>query len=72
MEASSLQSKNISTTQTTTLNLTTSSTRSSLPSQEKITKKNEVGYNINIIKVIFKRTIGWMLNNTKSSVIVSY
>ncbi|CAF4782972.1 unnamed protein product [Rotaria sp. Silwood2] len=41
MEASSLQSKNISTTQTTTLNLTTSSTRSSLPSQEKITKKNE-------------------------------
>ncbi|CAF4648822.1 unnamed protein product [Rotaria sp. Silwood2] len=39
MEASSLQSKNISTTQTTTLNLTTSSIRSSLPSQEKITKK---------------------------------
>ncbi|CAF1612010.1 unnamed protein product [Rotaria sp. Silwood1] len=42
MEASSLQSKNISTTQTTTSNLTTSSTRSSLPSQQKIKKKTKL------------------------------
>ncbi|CAF2838486.1 unnamed protein product [Rotaria sp. Silwood2] len=41
MEASSLQSKNISTTQASTSNLTTSSTRSSLPSQQKITKKRK-------------------------------
>ncbi|CAF3884014.1 unnamed protein product, partial [Rotaria sp. Silwood1] len=42
MEASSLQSKNISTTQTTTSNLTTSSTRSSLPSQQKIKNKTKL------------------------------
>ncbi|CAF4758476.1 unnamed protein product, partial [Rotaria sp. Silwood2] len=42
IEASSLQSKNISATQTTTSNLTTSSTRSSLPSQQKIKKQTKL------------------------------
>ncbi|CAF1680898.1 unnamed protein product, partial [Rotaria magnacalcarata] len=42
IEISSLQLKNISTAQTTTSNLTTSSIRSSLPSQQKITKKTKL------------------------------
>ncbi|CAF4668239.1 unnamed protein product, partial [Rotaria sp. Silwood2] len=41
-EISSLRSKNISTAQTTASNLTTSSIRSSLPSQQKITKKTKL------------------------------
>ena len=58
IKTSPLQSNNISTAQATTLNLTTSSIRSSLPSQQKIKKKRSWIYHLHHQNQI--ETYHWM------------